>query len=309
MNKIDMHFHTTHSDGNNTEEEILEHAQLKGLEFIALTDHDRVSIGFKDKAAQYGIKSVESVEISARNYDHKQSLHLTCYTQQFTKDVHDILEWIRDVRKDNLELQINALQKSGFQITMQDLYDFWVSKRRKINSINKYDIARIIYTSQVNKDIWIQINNGEDIWLNNFYCEYFKREWGKFSKFWVVVPEYEPSLDICKHIQESHDAILSIAHPNYTFKKGIWEFIEVLPHYIKNWGINALEINSSATIEWVQAIQEAAKEHDLFITFWSDNHEVWAPDNKHADFWELNSHVSDKFISDEIKKYSNKIWI
>jgi hypothetical protein len=53
MNKIDMHFHSTCSDGKNTHEEILEQAKQKGLEFIALTDHDNISGDFQKKAEDF----------------------------------------------------------------------------------------------------------------------------------------------------------------------------------------------------------------------------------------------------------------
>ncbi len=307
MKKIDMHFHSTHSDGRNTEEELLQHAQTKKVEFLALTDHDNISSGFREKAAKYGIHSCESVEISARNYQDEKSLHLTCYTKHFSHDVHAILNNVREAKKGNLETQIIALQQSGFQITMQELYDFWKSCNRNISALNKYDIASILYHSKINKQHWIQLNNGIDLWLNDFYLRYFKREGEQFSVFWVLVPEYEPSLEVCKHIQQTHDAILSIAHPNFTFKKWVDEFISSLPTYIENAWVNALEINSKASKLWIESIIKEAKKHNLYITFWSDNHKIWSPDNKHGDFTELNPHITESFITQEFDKYRDFI--
>ena len=40
---IDLHIHTTNSDGEFTTEEILKKAQEKGLEIIAITDHDNIN--------------------------------------------------------------------------------------------------------------------------------------------------------------------------------------------------------------------------------------------------------------------------
>ena len=40
---IDLHIHTTNSDGEFTTKEILEKAQEKGLEIIAITDHDNIN--------------------------------------------------------------------------------------------------------------------------------------------------------------------------------------------------------------------------------------------------------------------------
>ena len=48
-----MHFHSLASDGDSTDEQLLTQAQSLGLDFIALTDHDVVSYGFREKAKQY----------------------------------------------------------------------------------------------------------------------------------------------------------------------------------------------------------------------------------------------------------------
>lgn len=37
---VDMHIHSTHSDGTKTVEEILKKAEELGLDFIAITDHE-----------------------------------------------------------------------------------------------------------------------------------------------------------------------------------------------------------------------------------------------------------------------------
>ena len=37
---IDLHMHTTYSDGSNTVEEVLEKAEKLKLEIISITDHD-----------------------------------------------------------------------------------------------------------------------------------------------------------------------------------------------------------------------------------------------------------------------------
>ena len=39
---IDLHMHTTVSDGNDTPEELLQHVREKGIEIFAVTDHDAV---------------------------------------------------------------------------------------------------------------------------------------------------------------------------------------------------------------------------------------------------------------------------
>ena len=41
--KSDLHIHTTHSDGAMTVGEVMDLAKFKGLDCVAITDHDIVS--------------------------------------------------------------------------------------------------------------------------------------------------------------------------------------------------------------------------------------------------------------------------
>ncbi len=63
---IDLHMHTTASDGRYTPATLAKAAHELGLAVIALADHDRVDnvIPLKQEAAQYGIHVVPAVEVS-----------------------------------------------------------------------------------------------------------------------------------------------------------------------------------------------------------------------------------------------------
>jgi len=67
MLNIDLHCHSTASDGLLTPAQLVEHAASRGVEVLALTDHDEVS-GLDEArrtAAANGIMFVNGVEISA----------------------------------------------------------------------------------------------------------------------------------------------------------------------------------------------------------------------------------------------------
>jgi predicted metal-dependent phosphoesterase TrpH len=48
--KIDLHLHTVYSDGHGTVEEVLEEAEVKGLDGLAITDHGTLDGYFKAKS-------------------------------------------------------------------------------------------------------------------------------------------------------------------------------------------------------------------------------------------------------------------
>jgi len=43
MKNIEMHCHSTRSDGRNTPEEVISEAVRLDLDFLALTDHDTIA--------------------------------------------------------------------------------------------------------------------------------------------------------------------------------------------------------------------------------------------------------------------------
>ena len=64
---IDLHTHSTYSDGTLTVKEIVAHASTRGLSAIALTDHDCVA-GVREMTAiadSIGLEVIPGVEISS----------------------------------------------------------------------------------------------------------------------------------------------------------------------------------------------------------------------------------------------------
>lgn len=63
--KFDLHMHTIHSDGKNSVKEMLETAKKKGLDVVAITDHN-VSNKFdlKKMSDKYGIYIISGCELS-----------------------------------------------------------------------------------------------------------------------------------------------------------------------------------------------------------------------------------------------------
>ena len=65
--RIDLHAHTTHSDGSFTPTELVDHAAEVGLAALAVTDHDTTA-GLdeaRDAAARHGIELLAGCEITA----------------------------------------------------------------------------------------------------------------------------------------------------------------------------------------------------------------------------------------------------
>ena len=75
---IDLHTHSTVSDGSDTPEEVVALAVKAGLSALALTDHDRQDgiAAARKKAAETGIELVAGAEISC---NHSGTMHMLVY--------------------------------------------------------------------------------------------------------------------------------------------------------------------------------------------------------------------------------------
>lgn len=76
---IDLHCHSTCSDGTDTPERLAELAARAGLKAVALTDHDTVDgfDGFDRACTVQGIRAIRAAEISC--LEDGASIHVLCY--------------------------------------------------------------------------------------------------------------------------------------------------------------------------------------------------------------------------------------
>ena len=92
---VDLHTHSTASDGQYASEEVVRQANERGLEVLALTDHDTMD-GLKEavQAGQRcGLRVIPGIELSAREYP---TFHILGYG--FAPDAPPLAELCRRMR-------------------------------------------------------------------------------------------------------------------------------------------------------------------------------------------------------------------
>lgn len=120
---IDLHTHSTESDGTLTPEELMQLAADSGLSAIALTDHDTVGGLKKAKptARALGIELVPGIELST-DYNgtevHMLGFYIDDTNPAFLAKLQEFID-SRDVRNEKMAF---LLQKEGFDITLEKLY-------------------------------------------------------------------------------------------------------------------------------------------------------------------------------------------
>lgn len=122
MDKIDLHVHTTASDGTISPKEVVSLATMLGLKAIALTDHDTMA-GLQEagEAAELmGISVVPGIEISSE-YRGKEVHVLGYFLDPEAQKLKDYIQWVGQCRKTRNEKILEKLQKKGYDITQEQL--------------------------------------------------------------------------------------------------------------------------------------------------------------------------------------------
>lgn len=119
---IDMHVHSSASDGTFSPYALLAEAKKAGLSAMALTDHDTMD-GIDEAAAaaeELGIELVAGVEFSTDYQGHE--IHVLGYylSQEYPR-LKAKLEEFRDFRATRNVRMVKRLQEEGFSITMEEL--------------------------------------------------------------------------------------------------------------------------------------------------------------------------------------------
>lgn len=145
MSCIDLHVHTTASDGTYTPAEVVELAHKTGLAAIAITDHDTVS-GYAEAAgrgAELGVEIVPGIEISTK---YGSSIHmLGYYIDMQSEGLHHILDWIVEDRDARARKMAELMAADGLPVSfdlMKERYGEVIGRPHFANMLVELGLAR-----------------------------------------------------------------------------------------------------------------------------------------------------------------------
>ncbi|MBN1573334.1 MAG: PHP domain-containing protein [Deltaproteobacteria bacterium] len=120
---IDLHTHTTASDGTLTPEQLIRHAHEIGISAISVTDHDTtdgVAIA-RTEAEKRGVFFIQGIEISAE-YSDQGTMHILGYFIDENNDrMIEVLDFLKRSRRLRNPKMIKLLNEAGISITMEDV--------------------------------------------------------------------------------------------------------------------------------------------------------------------------------------------
>lgn len=138
---VDLHVHSTASDGSATPAEIIGLADAKGLAGVALADHDTVSglPEFLEAAKGHpSLRAVPGVEISTNHYT-KEIHFVGLFIDPGNEILNALLKRMRADRDSRNSMLVEKLTASGYPITMDEIMEVASGE-----SVGRPHIARVL---------------------------------------------------------------------------------------------------------------------------------------------------------------------
>ncbi len=265
MAKIDLHIHTTMSDGSLTPKEVIDEAYRNKVNTISIADHDTISAYYTEELFNYAklkdINLIPGVEISTKL--DKIGIHVLGYNFDIqNQNLIKKLEKLRNARHDYLYNVSDKLNNLGYKIDIDEL--------DKIEAVTKAHIAINVINNKENERTLIKEfghipNKGEFIeTIMNENCKaYVKKE--------TITPK--EASDLIKQA----GGIVVLAHPvAYKYEDNLNE--DKIINIIKDMEISGIESDyiyvdrNNNIINEISKWRELAKNNDLFTTIGSDFH-------------------------------------
>lgn len=119
---IDLHAHTTCSDGTETPRQLVNNALIHGLSVIAITDHDSIA-GWEEAASAVrgDLSLVPGAEISCLTLDGISVHMLGLLFDGSDPQMLRMLDETRDSRIPRMVKMLELLNADGYEITMEDI--------------------------------------------------------------------------------------------------------------------------------------------------------------------------------------------
>jgi predicted metal-dependent phosphoesterase TrpH len=260
---IDLHIHSTASDGSLTPADIIDHAQKLNLAAIAITDHDSVD-GSKE-ALQIDIPPslhfLTGVEISAAHppfFPGSGSFHILGYAIHLdNRDLNQALGKLQDARKNRNPEILKRLNKLGFRISLEE-----VNQEVGEGQLGRPHIAY----AMLKKGFVASINEAFDKYLGNAGPAYVDKD----------RIECEQAINIIR----AAGGVPVLAHPALLNIENNQKLDALLQNLVKI-GLAGIEVYYPGhSPQQIRQYTELAENYGLLMTGGTDFHGSITPDTK-----------------------------
>lgn len=283
---IDLHTHTTASDGQYTPEELVYKAAKKNISVLAITDHDTIS-GLEEGAEackKTGITFVPGIEINIQRPNCEfHLLGLGLNLSGISESLNKLLKELIESRHERNEFIVSKMRSSGIKTTVEEIQAEFPDQV----------LGRPHFAS----------------WLTNH--NYVKNRQAAFDKFlardrpWYVERAGADLDEAVKAIYES-GGVPVIAHPLSLYLS--WSKIEpVLADFFER-GVKGMEcFHPGARVTECLRLQEIARKLGFFVTAGSDFHGEKVRSDRRPGHTCGGKIIEDKYYYEELKPFLEKL--
>jgi len=275
---IDLHMHSTASDGLLDAKHIFDNASNRKLKAISITDHDTVDVIEEalDLSKYYGVEFIPGIEIST-NLGEIEIHILGYFIDHKNKDLLDLIVKFKKSRFERGKKIVENLQRAGINITFEEVLE----KAGSEDNIGRPHIAEVLLEKGI-------CRNTYDVY-NNYLGNQNKR---------FVVPKFNLHPKEAIKVIRNAGGISFLAHPGHLLRSDKIAITEVI-----RFGIDGLEvIHPSHSYEDYIYFKQLATLNKLLLSGGSDCH---GGRKKNGLITIGTEDVPDIFL-EEIKKSMNK---
>lgn len=255
MSRIDLHTHSTFSDGSLAPSELVAQALQSQITVLALTDHDTTD-GISEAviaSRNQPIELIPGIELSAQ-FNGREIHILGYFIDPCSQPLQEKLEHLRTTRVARIEAMVDQLQALGLSLTLHD-----VQQVAGTGSIGRPHIAHTLYMKGYVRSI----------------REAFERFLGSGKKAFVprVIPQSEIAIGWIKQA----GGIPVLAHPSW---QGFDDTAtQQACRTLVDQGLEGLEVfYGNFTARQISKNLGLAKRFSLLVTGGSDFHGSYKPE-------------------------------
>jgi hypothetical protein len=255
MSFIDLHVHSTASDGTLTPTEVVQEAARRNLSTIALTDHDTVD-GIKEALAAAkttDLTVIPGIELTCHMSG--KEIHMLGYFLNYEDELFlSRLKKLRENRTNRNIRMLEAFQKDGFPITVEKLMH-----GHPDTVITRAHFARVLIEEGY--------ASSKDVAFHKYLNE------GK--KYYIPRAHVHPQ-DAISYIRDA-GGVAVLAHP-YEYKLSNFHLLSLVDQLAKM-GLSGIECYHSNNYPGQSAhLRELTRKYHLAATGGSDFHGSNKPD-------------------------------
>ena len=249
---IDLHSHTTYSDGELTPQELIQLAIESNVEILAITDHDTLN-GIKsvDKNSLINnIQIINGIELTAQ--PPKGTMHILGYDIDLNnKELNDVMETLKNSSTNRtLSIMEQIKRDYGIVFSHEDIKDLINSN----HNLGRPDLAKLC------------VKYGYAQSVPEAFEKYLVDAYNK-----TLTVNKRLSYEECIKLITDSNGIPVLAHPK-TLQLSKEELIVLIENMV-DCGLKGIEVyHSSHTKEDIEMYLEIANKYNLLVSGGSDFH-------------------------------------